>query len=169
MWLVWATMCPPTGWTASPKKTSGFAMTWLVTTATALKARARRISLCMCLLSFCCLSASISLPRYSLLKWAVRESMTMRRTLLSFMILSAFSRRNIWWSEVYASAKTIFLTTSSGFSPMCCDIWMMRSVLKVFSVSMYSAAAFSPPRSVGSWMLTHIWWQSWLFPLPYSP
>ena len=125
--------------------------------ATALKARASLINRCMCLLSFCCLSASISLPKYSLRKWAVMESMTMRRTLFSLIILSAFSRRNIWWSEVYASAKRIFLTTSSGFRPMCCAIWKMRSVLNVFSVSMYSAAPFSPPFSVGSWALTHIW------------
>src|SRR5665647_3237526 len=100
VWLVWPTMFPPIGWIASPKNWSGFAITWLVTTATALNALAKAMSLCMCLLSLCCLGASISLPMYSLRKWAVNESIMISLMLFALIISSAFSNRNIWWSEV---------------------------------------------------------------------
>lgn len=164
--LLCPTMWPPIASVGSPKNASGFAITWFVTYTQRLCLSASSASVCMCLFSFCCLSASVPLPTNSALKCAVSESTIIILTLCpSFIRSSTFSASSIWWSELNALATFTRFSVSSGSSPKPSANCIILSGLNVFSVSMYTTIASGSSFCTLTARLCPIC----VFPEPYCP
>ena len=164
-----ATTFPPIGLVGSPKKTSGEAITWLVAIAAQSYVSAIRTNKWTKWFSFCCLTDSVPLPRYSARNNPTAESATTNLTLCSSIIAPASSRINVWCALLYARATIILSRTFSGSMSWAWAIVTILSGLKVPSVSIYKTPPSSPPSSLLFWTITDIVWANCVLPQPNSP